>query len=613
MGSKINTGWKRNGVGNSADNLDNSLLAYLNFISTVNLLNEDEEKYWVNEYQKSITYHEVLNKWLKTYVGVSDRIVNSLNTDQKINFLKNETNLISILIEDVINDWCVNEVGFPTSVCAQLSANHRLRILKNKPDLLKHFPELVNLNPDPYPRNLLKNKQINELSEIELSLLSDKLSANWYNEFKKILSQRMFNAANVFTKPDKKRKFIETLSGAQHNDLCRATLVNANLRLVVNFAKKYRRLNIPITDLIGEGNIGLVIAIEKFEPHRNLKLSTYATWWIKQRILRFITRNSNLIRVPEHTVDLINSISRIRDVMIQELEREPNDVDLALAVKICYAINEFTPFTYDDIRLIVWSLESINRIIEALQAYPNEEIWRLYLWELLQRHKSNFSKLKLADYSDKELIEEIRNPKKVQITTEQLAKLFCDHYQVIDFSDRSKIIFKEFSLFIRASHNAWQKVPTNPKVRSRAFQLDLTEVARNCDLPLAAVRQFNNPPYVLSLDAGFEYGESSGGGEDSESQPLYAKVSSDKDDPFITILGTLTVRKLLSNLNIKERFVLCHRYGLKYENFDADLYPMTLSEIATSLNMSRERIRQLEMRALNKLRRLMMKESGHSE
>lgn len=592
------------------DNVDNSLLAYLNFISTVNLLNEDEEKYWVNEYHKSICHHEVLNKWLKHYIGVSDRIVNALTTEQKISFLKNETSSIQPNIDDILYDWCTNLIGFPPNVCNQLSSTQLHRIVKTKPDLLKQFPEILELNPDPYPKNILKTKAVSELTEAELTLVADKLPSDWFSRLRKILDVRMQTTAVLFIKPDKRRKFIESISGAQHNDLCRATLVNANLRLVVNFAKKYRRLNIPITDLIGEGNIGLVIAIEKFEPQRNLKLSTYATWWIKQRILRFITRNSNLIRIPEHTVDLINSISRIRDVLLQELEQEPSDIDLALAVKICYAVNEYSPFTYDDIRMMVWVLETVGRLTQALGKFPSEELWRLYVWELIQVHKPNLYKMKPLEFTRPELIDEIKRAKKPNISTDQLAKLFAEYYPTADFKDRARVVFREFSLFIRACYNAIKNnadaiSPTTGKLR-----IDLNEVARTCDLPLAAVQQFNNPPYVLSLDAGFEYGESSGGGEDSESQPLYSKVSSEKDDPFVAVLGSLTVRKLLSQLNMKERFVLCHRYGLKYENFDADLFPMTLSEIATSLNMSRERVRQLEVRALNKLRRLMVRESN---
>jgi RNA polymerase primary sigma factor len=102
----------------------------------------------------------------------------------------------------------------------------------------------------------------------------------------------------------------------------RKQLVEANLRLVLNIAKQYRHMGLPFNDLISEGNIGLITAIDKFDPTKGHRLSTYATWWIRQRILRYIISNQSIIRVPEHIVDKINRLRREGEKFRQREGRE---------------------------------------------------------------------------------------------------------------------------------------------------------------------------------------------------------------------------------------------------------------------------------------------------
>jgi RNA polymerase primary sigma factor len=109
----------------------------------------------------------------------------------------------------------------------------------------------------------------------------------------------------------------------------RRKLIEANLRLVLNIAKKYRHMGIPFPDLISEGNIGLMTAIDKFDPRKEHRLSTYATWWIRQRILRFIISNQSIIRVPEHIIDKINRLRRETERFRQEENREPTVPEMA--------------------------------------------------------------------------------------------------------------------------------------------------------------------------------------------------------------------------------------------------------------------------------------------
>ncbi|MDT4903335.1 MAG: polymerase nonessential primary-like sigma factor [Pseudonocardiales bacterium] len=165
---------------------------------------------------------------------------------------------------------------------------------------------------------------LNEIGKVALLTAADEVELAKRIEAG-LYAHHLLTSANTFTPARKREMRSLVIDGERAKD----HLLRANLRLVVSLAKRYTGHGMPFLDLIQEGNLGLIRAVEKFDYTKGFKFSTYATWWIRQAISRAMADQSRTIRLPVHLVEQVNKLQRIRREMSQELGREANHAELA--------------------------------------------------------------------------------------------------------------------------------------------------------------------------------------------------------------------------------------------------------------------------------------------
>jgi RNA polymerase primary sigma factor len=279
--------------------------------------------------EKVTTSFKALEKakkdWMKTLEKAPDNLDNAELTEEAAQFYLSVTWKKAVLKEKLLDlgptSKLINELvkAMETALKSDEGYDKELKRLEYK---LPLFNATLKAN-----HKVLVEK-IQDLTKEDIAnMVPEATMVSTYMEIKKLVQTKEASKNSFDMEPDKLADILEQIKrGKNISEISKTKMAKSNLRLVVSIAKRYTNRGLPFLDLIQEGNIGLMKAVDKFEYQKGYKFSTYATWWIRQAISRAIADQARTIRIPIHMIETINRINKIMRKHLQEHGKEP-DVD----------------------------------------------------------------------------------------------------------------------------------------------------------------------------------------------------------------------------------------------------------------------------------------------